>query len=60
MIQVKSRDEAIEWAKRCPHPHGGTDSQIEVRRVFEPTDFPNAPAELVEQELRFREAARSR
>ena len=37
MIQVKSRAEAIEWAKRCP----GCDNQtIEVRQVHEFTDFP--------------------
>jgi hypothetical protein len=58
MIQVKSRQEAIEWAKRCPHPHGGLDAQIELRQLFEATDFPNAPAEIVEQEQRFRNAAR--
>ena len=57
MIQVKSREEAIEWAKRCPHPLGSADSQIELRRMFEPTDLANAPAELVERELQLREAA---
>src|SRR5215210_4862365 len=37
MIQVKSRDEAIEWAKRCP---GGENEMIEVRQVQEMEDFP--------------------
>ena len=37
MIQVKSRDEAIEWAKRCPVQDG---SIIEIRQVQELTDFP--------------------
>ena len=37
MIQVKSRDEAIEWARRCPAQSGET---IEIRRVFEMEDFP--------------------
>jgi hypothetical protein len=37
MIQVKSREEAIEWAKRCP---GGENEVIEVRQVHEMTDFP--------------------
>ena len=37
MIQVKSRDEAIEWAKRCP---ASADEVIEVRQVQEMTDFP--------------------
>ena len=36
MIQVKSRQEAIEWASRCP----GENCRIEVRRVFELEDFP--------------------
>ncbi len=36
MIQVKSREEAIEWAKRCP----GDDCTIEVRQVQEMSDFP--------------------
>ena len=37
MIQVKSREEAIEWAKRCP---GGPNEMIEVRQVQEFADFP--------------------
>jgi len=37
MIQVKSRAEAVEWAKRCP---GGEDEMIEVRQVQEMEDFP--------------------
>lgn len=37
MIQVKSRDEAIEWAKRCP---AGPNEVIEVRQVQELADFP--------------------
>jgi hypothetical protein len=36
MIQVKSRDEAIEWAKRCP---AGPNDVIEIRQVHEPEDF---------------------
>jgi hypothetical protein len=36
MIQVKSREEAIEWAKRCP----GDDCVVEVRQVQEFSDFP--------------------
>lgn len=38
MIQVRSRDEAIEWAKRCP---AGPNETIEVRQVQEMTDFPS-------------------
>jgi hypothetical protein len=36
MIQVKSKEEAVEWASRCP----ASDSVIEVRQVFEMSDFP--------------------
>jgi hypothetical protein len=39
MIQVKSKEEAIEWAKRCPHPHPGNEAQIEIRQVFDASDF---------------------
>ena len=35
---VKSKDEAIEWVKRCPNPMIG-DSEIEIRQVFEAEDF---------------------
>ena len=38
MIQVRSREEAIEWAKRCP---GSDNETIEIRQVFEMTDFPS-------------------
>ena len=38
MWQVKSMAEAIEWVKRCPNPML-TDSEIEIRRVFEMEDF---------------------
>lgn len=37
IIQVKSKEEAIEWANRCPLPEGGL---IEIRQVFENADFP--------------------
>ncbi len=37
--QVKSRDEAIEWVKRCPNPFPGTEAEIEIRQVFESEDF---------------------
>ena len=36
--QVRSMDEALEWARRCPNPHAG-DSEIELRPVFEAEDF---------------------
>jgi hypothetical protein len=39
MIQVRSKDEAIEWAKRCP-VSGAEGAAIEVRQVAEMSDFP--------------------
>jgi hypothetical protein len=36
--QVKSKEEAIEWLKRCPNPHN-EDGEIEIRQVFEAEDF---------------------
>jgi hypothetical protein len=55
MIQVKSKEEAVEWFKRCPNPMAG-ESEIEIRQVFSPEDFGDAatPA-LKEQEQRLRE-----
>ena len=51
---VKSLDEAIEWVKRCPNPML-TDSEIEIRPVFEAEDFGDAMTpELREQEERLR------
>ena len=43
MIQVKSREEAVEWAKRFPNP-AGADCHIEVRQVFELEDFGESPS----------------
>jgi len=37
--QVKSMDEAVEWARRCPDPMPGETSELELRRVFEAEDF---------------------
>ena len=54
MWQVKSMEEAIEWVKRCPNPML-TDSEIEIRRVFEADDFgPVLTPELREAEERLR------
>lgn len=36
--QVKSKEEAIEWVKRCPNPHEG-DSEVEIRQVLEVADW---------------------
>jgi hypothetical protein len=40
--QVRSMEEAVEWAKRCPNPMPGEDSDIEIRQVFEMEDFGDA------------------
>lgn len=37
--QVRSMDEAVEWAKRCPDPMPGEDSELEIRPFFEAEDF---------------------
>jgi hypothetical protein len=48
LIQVKSREEAIEWARRVPAPHGeGAEGEIELRQVFELDDF--GPSEAIER-----------
>ena len=40
LIQVRSRDEALEWTRRFPNPRGeGLDTEIEVRQLFEMEDF---------------------
>jgi hypothetical protein len=53
--QCKSREEAIEWVKRCPDPMPGEESVIEIRQVFEAEDFgAEFTPELREQEKRQR------
>jgi hypothetical protein len=48
LIQVKSREEAIEWTKRFPNPAGdGKEGEIEVRQLFELEDF--GPSEAVDR-----------
>ena len=55
LIQVKSKEEAIEWVKRAPNPMPGTESEIEIRQVFEADDFGEAlTPELREQEEKLR------
>ena len=43
IFQVKSKEEAIEWVKRCPNPHN-EDSEIEIRQLFELEDFGESEA----------------
>jgi hypothetical protein len=55
LIQVKSKDEAIQWAMRCPAPHGeNQEGEIEIRQVFEASDF---PPEILSPEEASREQA---
>jgi hypothetical protein len=60
LIQVSSKEEAIEWVERCPNPMEG-ESEIEIRQVFEADDFgPAFTSELREQEARLRAEAEQR
>ena len=43
LIEVKSRQEALEWTKRFPNPHL-TEGEIEVRQLFELEDFEQSPS----------------
>jgi hypothetical protein len=57
--QVKSKEEAIEWLKRCPNPMPG-ESEIELRQVFEAADFgAEFTPELQAQEERLRQQIES-
>lgn len=57
VIQVNSKEEAIEWVKRCPNPLEG-ESEIEIRQLFELSDFGDAlPPEVKESEERWRSGA---
>jgi hypothetical protein len=61
IFQVKSKEEAIAWVKRSPNPFPGTESEIEVRQVFEAEDFgAEFTPELREQEERIRALAAKR
>jgi hypothetical protein len=55
IFQVNSKEEAIEWVKRCPNPMLG-ESEIEIRQIFEAEDFGQVMTpELRAQEDRLRE-----
>jgi hypothetical protein len=58
IFQTKSIDEAVEWVKRAPNPFPGTESEIEIRQVFETEDFgAELTPELRKQEERIRAKA---
>ncbi|MFD2043045.1 YciI family protein [Ornithinibacillus salinisoli] len=59
LIEVKSREEAIEWALRMPDPHGFGQGQIELRQVFEAEDLTDNP-ELLEKEAALRKHVEER
>ncbi|WP_373046995.1 YciI family protein [Vulgatibacter sp.] len=53
--QVRSMEEAVEWARRCPAPMPGEESELELRPIFEPEDFGEAyTPEIKAQEDRIR------
>ena len=56
IIQVNSKAEAVEWARRVPVgtiPGAGRDPEIEVRQMFELSDFPDLPPQVEELEKNF-------
>ena len=58
VLKVGSMQEAIDWIRRCPPPHEGTETEIEIRQIFETEDFGAALSpELAAQEDAFREQA---
>lgn len=52
LLQVKSREEVEEWMRRAPFEEG---DEIEIRRVFDPSDWPAEYAEEIEKEEKLRE-----
>jgi hypothetical protein len=56
IFQVKSLEEAVEWVKRAPNPMPGTESEIEIRQIFEAEDFapvdPTGELRAAEERLR--------
>ena len=53
LIEVSSKEEAIEWVKRIPNPDGG-ESEVEIRQVFEAEDFAGIAPDVMERERRLR------
>jgi hypothetical protein len=63
IFNVKSKEEAIEWVKRAPNPMPGTESEIEIRQIFEEEDFGDLVEkvpEVFEAERKFREDQESK
>jgi hypothetical protein len=59
ILEVKSKEEAIEWIKRCPNPHN-EETEIEIRQVFEDVEFSEIAPEVVEREGKLREQIKER
>jgi len=58
IIEVSSKQEAIEWMRRCPNPYNGGSGDIEIRQIFTAEDFGDAlTPELREQEQQLRAQA---
>ena len=56
IIQVRSREEAVQWALRAPNPHFGGKTNIEVRQIFTAEDFGGSlTPELIESESKLRD-----
>ena len=56
VINVKSKQEALDWARRVPFdkiPHDGRVAEIEVRQFFELEDFPEVPDNVAELQKKF-------
>jgi hypothetical protein len=61
IIEVSSKQEAVEWMKRCPHPFGEGEAEIELRQIFAAEDFgAEFTPELREQEERLRQQVAAR
>jgi len=61
LIEVGSKEEAIEWMKRCPHPFEGGVAEIEIRQMFSSEDFgAEFTPELRAQEERLRAQVEAR
>lgn len=57
LIQVKSKEEAIEWARKVPVaqlPASGRDPEIEIRQLFELEDFPEVPPAVAALDEKFK------
>ena len=59
ILQCRSKEEALEWAKRCPQPMPG-DCEIELRQIFAPEDFAYAGEDVLKKEAELRAQVEAR